>query len=463
MRHRPTFALFVIALWGSQAILASAQEPQVIEFATKAELAAPIAPEKSAGPLSLDECIELGFQYQPALEAARASFAAAHSGKQGVDRMVLAGLFAKDLKIRRQQACQGVNIAGAAVTQAEWETRYAVTRNFFTVQYVRSQRIVVDDVLRSLTEGRKKAYSLWKEGNADIKINKLDIEGLDIQIGLVQAKKHAVDNGLKKAEAALREAMGVRYDFPLDVADAPLPAAVYEVKKYVDEVVEEKDKQGKMEKKIVKREVIEYFPVYKFNQDELVASALANRGEITQANAANRVVQLEIDAQRSIFGLQGRTFAMGSDPHVQPVPQGHRNGEYAPGAFSIEMAPMLGGRKKDRVQRATDLAQRAAAVVDKAENLVSLEVVAQYLKWQEAVDDIQSLRRIEKLAAEFPKRVQTLNAKEFTSSAVIQANMAAIQVRSQLNEEMHNHALALAGLERATAGAFRVYPVPAPK
>ena len=39
--------------------------------------------------------------------------------------------------------------------------------------------------------------------------------------------------------------------------------------------------------------------------------------------------------------------------------------------------------------------------------------------------------------------------------------MIAIQVRTQLNDEMHIHALALAGLERATAGGFRIYPVPA--
>ena len=54
-----------------------------------------------------------------------------------------------------------------------------------------------------------------------------------------------------------------------------------------------------------------------------------------------------------------------------------------------------------------------------------------------------------------------VQGKDLTSTQIIQANMTAIMVRTSLNEEMHTHALALAGLERATAGAFRVYPIPA--
>jgi hypothetical protein len=57
--------------------------------------------------------------------------------------------------------------------------------------------------------------------------------------------------------------------------------------------------------------------------------------------------------------------------------------------------------------------------------------------------------------------MKDIQDKDFTSGPIVQANMTAILVRTQLNEEMHMHALALAGLERATAGAFRIYPVPA--
>ena len=49
---------------------------------------------------------------------------------------------------------------------------------------------------------------------------------------------------------------------------------------------------------------------------------------------------------------------------------------------------------------------------------------------------------------------------ELTSGAIIQASTTAIYVRTQLNEAKHIHALALVGLERATAGAFSIYPIP---
>ena len=41
---------------------------------------------------------------------------------------------------------------------------------------------------------------------------------------------------------------------------------------------------------------------------------------------------------------------------------------------------------------------------------------------------------------------------------MIDANLTSITVRTQLNDALHTHALGLAGLERATAGAFRASP-----
>ena len=64
---------------------------------------------------------------QPALAAARASLAAAESGKRGLDSLGLFGnILAPDLHIRKQQACLGISINAAGLQQAEWETRYAV-------------------------------------------------------------------------------------------------------------------------------------------------------------------------------------------------------------------------------------------------------------------------------------------------------------------------------------------------
>jgi outer membrane protein TolC len=471
MRHPPVFALLVLTIWGSQAMVASAQDrtfvsntpplsPRGFVNAPTEELTPPISPAKSPGPMSLDACIDLGFQHQPALDAARASLAASHSGKRGVDRMILPRLFTPDLGVRRQQACHGVTIAEAGLMQAEWETRYAITRNFFTVQYIRSQQVVIEDVLKSLDTGYSRAKKIFDAGDPGAKITQIDLDAIRVQIALVKGKKSQADNGMLKALAALREAMGLGYDYPLEIAGLDLPAAVYPVKTYYnDKVIDEK---GKDTGKTVKKEKIEYERLYQIKKAELIEAAIANRGEIIQANAASRVTDLEVQAQTRIRGWQGRTFASGADIHTQPIPFSIFNTDYRPGAIGLEMPPMLAGRKWDRVQRARDLNDRASAVVEKTNNLVSLDVEAQYLKWQEAVEEIQYLRSIYETAQKLPDQVLKLvQGKDLTSTQIIQANLTAILVRTSLNDEMHTHALALAGLERATAGAFRVYPIPA--
>src|SRR5262249_49543743 len=112
---------------------AEAQQPVSVK-----EEAIPVSPAKSPGPLTLDQCLDLGFQHQPALDAARASLHAANVGARSVDRLILPRLFMRDFKIRREQSHLGVTIAGAGVAQAEQETRYAITRNFFTMQFIDS-------------------------------------------------------------------------------------------------------------------------------------------------------------------------------------------------------------------------------------------------------------------------------------------------------------------------------------
>jgi outer membrane protein TolC len=393
----------------------------------------------------------LGFKHQPALDAARASLNGAQLGQRGLQRLLLPRLLKPDLRFRREQSAYGVMIAEAAVTQAEWETRYAITRNFFTVQYIRAQGRVVSDVLKTLENGLKKAQTIVDSGDANVKITALDVQAIRVQLGLVKGKKSQVDNGMLKALAALREAMGLGYDYPLEIADVPLPPAVA--------VVWEpgKDNKGKPTK------VAKYVQVQNPDKKALIAAAISQRGEIMQATAANRVFELEVQAQMKIFGWKGDTFASGSDPHMQQIPPSLMNGDYRPGAFPPEIPATLAGRRADRVARARALVDRSVAVVDKATNLVSLDVEAQYLKWQQAMEEVRDLSEVEKTAEELPGKVQQLQNKDLTSAAIIQANITSIMVRTQLNDAMHTHALALAGLERATAGAFRVYPAPAAK
>jgi outer membrane protein TolC len=378
----------------------------------------------AAAPLTLDDLLQLGTEKQPALAAARASLAAAQDGQQGLSNLpIFAKALTRDFPQRRQQACLGVTIAQASLWQAEWEARYAVTRNYYSVLYVRLQQELLKDVIEKLENGRAKALKMLNAGEG--KITKLDLELLDINIEFLKVKGIEARVGGQKALAALREAIGVGPEYPLAIAEGTLPA-----------------------------------PLATLDKDELIKQAIANRGEIVQATSASRVSELEVTAQsRKWFALKVPTFASGSDLHATPIPQGVANGEYRPGAIGLEMPSMLVGKRDDRIAHASDLSQRAGAVVDKALNLVALETENSYLKWTDARDRLILLDKLQPkardLAEKILKRITDGNAN---GADYIQAIGFADQIQAQRNEALYLHALSLAALERITAGGFRIYP-----
>ena len=71
--------------------------------------------------------------------------------------MRLASLISRELPIRKQQAAQGVTIAAAGLDQAEWETIYAVTRNYFSVIYASKQEAVARGLVNKLKAAQEKA------------------------------------------------------------------------------------------------------------------------------------------------------------------------------------------------------------------------------------------------------------------------------------------------------------------
>lgn len=374
--------------------------------------------------LSLSELINLGLTQQPSLAAARASLAAAQSGQAGLNSLpACAALIAKDLPIRKQQSCWGVTIAAAALQQAEWETRYAVVRNYYSIVYARKQLALVQSVRQTLEEAVVTAEKLLKAGNPDIKITTIDRDSLKLSVELVKSREAEASVGIQKAFAALREALGVGLDYNFDIEGDQFPPLVASL-----------------------------------NKEELVAQALANRGEMTQAAAAYQVTAYEVQAQsRILCHATAKTFAISADIHVQPIPQGVANGEYRPGAIGIEMPPMLVGKRPYRVQRAQDLNDRAAAVVEKTTNLITLEVEATYLKWVEAATKARNLEHTPKMA----KGIYDLVKKNFdegraTGEELLRARGTQTQVQADLNEALYLHALALAALERVTAGGYRL-------
>ena len=222
----PTWILLIAAsLLASQGLKVSAQQITLVR-STALEAPPMSKGAQPPGPLSLDACLDLGQQHQPALDAARASLAATEAGKRGIDRLLIPRLFKPELSVRRQQACQGLSIAVARpCRRRKRKPATPSARNFFTVQYIRSQCLVVDDVLRNLDTGYKRAEKLFKSGDPDVKITQIDLDAIKVQIGLVKSKKSQVENGMLKALAALREAIGLKYDYPLDIAAVPLPGA----------------------------------------------------------------------------------------------------------------------------------------------------------------------------------------------------------------------------------------------
>ncbi len=413
---RPLLA--VLAAATVAAGLAPAQEPLKT-------LPAPLPPAAAVTPMTLDQCIALAMEKQPAIAAARASLASAEDGRAALANLPFyARCLSRDLPYRQEQACLGVTAATAALWQAEWDARYAVTRNYFSVLYVRLQAGLMDQVVAKMEKGRKKAKQILDAGEPG-KVTKIDIDLFDVNIDLLRVRQVETRVGLDKALAALREAIGVGADYPLAIAADVLPA-----------------------------------PRSDLERAAIIRAALANRGEVVQAGTASRVTELEVAAQDAKrHSLRVGTFASGADIHAQSIPQGLANGEYRPGAIGLEMPPFLVGKRDDRVARAADLSQRAAAVVDKTHNLIALEADAAYLKWLEARDKLAQLEpirpRVLKIADQMETRLSEGNA---SGGEYIQTVGLADQIQAQYNEQLYVHALALAALERITAGGFRVYP-----
>ncbi len=384
-------------------------------------VAAPAAPV-TVPALDLQACLALGMQRQPALRAAQASLSAAITAQQALDNLKI-GFLSRDFAIRKEQACVGVTIASAGVAQAEWEARYAITRMYYTVQYARMQKIVVDELTGKLETSQEKAGKILEVGDPKSKITKIDVDILKLNIRFVRTKQVEADVGILRAIAGLREAIGLGCDEPFVVADQPLPELVPDL-----------------------------------NREQLIAVGLAQRAELQQALGAKDLTSLEIAAQhRLLFKPLANTFAVAADIHAKPIPQGVANGEYRPGALGLEMPTHLAGKRNDRVQRAGDFDQRAQAVVDKTHNLIALEIDATYLKWKEAFQKSMSLQGADKEALEVANSVQNrFDSGNATGEEILRTRTMVDQARASYNEALFNHALALAALERVTAGGFRL-------
>lgn len=412
-----------IAAAATLALVMPATNPTIAQNQAPASLPTPAAtPAAATIPVySLADCIQIAYEKQPALHAARCSLVAKQAARDGLMQPRMLYLFAADINIRRQQSCKGVNASTAELMQAECDTAYAVTRTYFTAIYARLQYDVTTGVVTKLQLDRADLKRVVDAGEPEFNTSMLD--RLDIAIGLAQMKQQEADEGMRRALAALREAMGIGLECSsFQLADLSL----------LDTGV-------------------------KPERCDIINLALSRRGEMMQVLMAADAVRLEVDAQgRHLFRPLVGTFAAGGDIHATPVPPGIRNGDYRPGGVPPEMPVNLAGPRSARVNQAQAYSGRANAVVDKTRELVTLEAEDAFCKWTEASRKVSFTRDAAAKAQKYVKQREEdkANGAKIKPDELTADRILAAQASAALNESMFQQVLALANLERVTAGGF---------
>jgi outer membrane protein TolC len=400
--------------------------------------------------LDLVACRRLALEKQPALAVYRASLANAQARLQAVEALHVPNLIRPDLPIRRQQAATAVCITDALVCQAEWETLYSVTRTFAGVYYAQEQERALDETLQRLERFKEEATNdATKDRPSGGNNDKRDkgkkkqyvdpIIGWEINraigsIGLAKARREEARAGRLRALAALREAIGLEPLCCLEVVVKELPTTAGTPCRV-----------------------------------DLVAAALHRRGEIFQTEKLAEVISMEADAQGLLHGASVPTFASGSDIHATQVPAGIRDHLYRPAAIPPEMPTNLVGSKEDRVAQAHALADRAHAVVEKTRSLITLEVEEAYYNWMAACRQLPELRQGWEAARNIPRQLRSatrnapkeLRDPDFTEIPQelfypfrFDGGRLLTDLQTETNRALYDYLLAVAALERATAGGF---------
>ena len=432
--HRRRFHHLVLGSLAVPTILAQTpplraeEEPVAVPAPASATPAAALPGDAK---LELPACRRLGLEKQPSLAAARATLAAAQARQQGLENMHLAGVIRHDLTYRKRQSCLGVQVAQALLTQTEWEIIYAITRTYVGVIYAHAQLRVAD---RALSETETDSLPFLRDLAANIYKNRTrpdvkawNVDQIEVLISIARGRRQEALEGLERAKAGLREAMGIDINAPIDLSNQKLPT--------ID------------------------VPVDVAN---VIALALERRGEIAQSALAADIICLEVKAQGTSLHAKLETFAAGSDIHAHPVPQGIRDGEYRPGAINIEMPTEMVGSRSARVDQAQAYHARASAVSDKTRGLVSLESKSAFLKWEETRNQAKEYNAAHVKARQVYDTLrgqQGFDPKDKAGTKpfledLLNAAIQSSQTEILANQALYQHLLSLAALERVTAGGI---------
>ena len=373
-------------------------------------------------PLRLADCLAISEERQPSLVVGRARLAAAESKLAALDTLgITATVTRHDLPIRRQQARLGVEITRADLHRLEVENRYVVTRAYLSVLYARAQQTVVADLVDDLSFLRERIkVAVAKRDRPEWTQTTVDL--VTLYVRRTEARKAEADRGVNLALATLREAMGLPPLSCIRVADEPIPQ-----------------------------------PNVRVCREEIVAAAVSQRGEAITSNVAVEVVELEADAQahRRTRGLV-HTFAAGVDLHARHVPQPIYGEEFRPGGIPLAMPVALAGSRDSRAETAREYGVQAAAVAQKTRNLTALEAEEAYYTWQEWSRKAALYHEAEQIGNRLTGslRQEFRGALKRVIEGILPESLLAAQARADYNEALFRQAVALAGLERVTGGAF---------
>jgi outer membrane protein TolC len=383
--------------------------------------------------LDLPGARRLALHRQPALAAYWASLAAPLAKARALDNLCVPTVLRPDLRVRRQQVCLGITVSQALVCQGEWEAVHAVTRAYLAYLYAREQLRLADraqDQFEQVKQFKKdlETRNGWIPVLPREPFDTQDRHAIDQVIALesaLRAQRLQAEEGVRRALGALREAVGAAGECHLLAAGEDLPE-----------------------------------PQMVPPCDLLVKLALQRRGEAVRAWQGAEIIALEADAQDARHGLKAETFAAASDIHAQPVPQVSDSAAYAPLVVGVEMPTLLVGKRADRVAQARALACRARAVVEKVRQLIVLQVEDAHARCVYTAGRVQELDTAlaearDHLAALREERRKSPLVRDRTPlTQILMAAVAASQIESQRNLALYEHNLALAGLERVTAGGF---------
>lgn len=376
---------------------------------------------------NIEQLRAMGHSNSSTIKAAQLGIDGVAEKQDAINKMKFLAIISKDLPVRKQQAQTGMNAATANFSQTELDLNYSISYTYSSIIYANQQLDVAERGINDLNTLGDIAKEIVKTGSRN-DVSKKQIDQINVYLNLFNGKKEEAVQGVPRAKAALREAIGeTDTNWDLQTADKVLT-----------------------------------LPDVKVDRDFIISEALAKRGEIAQAQSAVDATCLEVKAQEKIRAFSGKTFASGSDIHANILPIASLNEDYRPGAIAPEMPANLYGPKRSRVNQAKILHEKAQVVADKAKSLVVLEAENTYLRWIEnknrATSYLKSADEAEKLASSLKERFDPRGGK-ITLDEVITTGIQANSIRIAANEAIYKAYLSLIALERVSGGGFVAPPI----